>query len=193
MSSLNPNISGLRRAAVETLHAHRRLFTLQAVLMIILGMLAVAVPAVATIAVDVYFGCLFLISGIFGLVAMFSAKDVPAFLWTLGTALLSVVTGALLIWNPAEGAVSLTIVLTAFFIVEGLIQTAASIGYRDMIPNSWGWMLASGLSDLALAVIIIWAWPVSVTWVLGLLVGINLITSGAAIASTAIASRYVTA
>jgi uncharacterized membrane protein HdeD (DUF308 family) len=87
----------------------------------------------------------------------------------------------MLIWKPAAGTVSLTMVLIAFFIVEGIFQTAASFNYRDAIPSSWGWMLASGLADLVLAGVIIWAWPDSVAWTLGLVVGVNLITSGAAV------------
>jgi uncharacterized membrane protein HdeD (DUF308 family) len=157
--------------------------------MIVLGALAVAAPALATIAVDVYVGWLLLISGIVGLVAMFSARDIPAFLWALVTALLSVAVGAVLVWQPVEDALSLTVVLTVFFIVEGIFQAAVALTYRDGMPGLWGWMFASGLADLALAAIIIMGWPGSVVWTLGLLVGINLITSGWAIAMVAIAAR----
>jgi len=92
--------------------------------MIVLGVLAVAVPVAATIAVDIYIGWLLLISGIVGLVAMFSTKDIPAFLWSLITAALSLAVGGLLIWNPIAGVLSLTILLTAFFIAEGVFQIA---------------------------------------------------------------------
>jgi uncharacterized membrane protein HdeD (DUF308 family) len=97
--------------------------------------------------------------------------------------------GVLLIWKPAEGAESLTIVLTAFFIAEGVFQIAGSFAYRDAMPGSWGWMLASGISDLILAGLLIMYWPVSAAWALGLLVGVNLITSGVAIVVTAIEAR----
>jgi uncharacterized membrane protein HdeD (DUF308 family) len=80
-------------------------------------------------------------------------------------------------------------VLTAFLIFEGVFQTVASFSYRDAIPGSWGWMLVSGLSDLVLAGIIIWAWPNSAVWTLGLVVGVNLITSGTAVAMMAVAGR----
>jgi uncharacterized membrane protein HdeD (DUF308 family) len=122
---------------------------------------------------------------------MFSAKDIPAFLWSLVTAALSVSVGVLLVWKPVEGALSLTIVLTAFFVVEGVFQIVTSIAYRDVMGGSWGWMLVSGISDLALAAIIILGWPMTAGWALGLLVGINLITSGWAIVMTALAGRNV--
>ncbi|MGC2410418.1 MAG: DUF308 domain-containing protein [Methyloceanibacter sp.] len=98
-----------------------------------------------------------------------------AFLWTLLTAALSLIVGVLLLWHPAEGAVSLTLVLTAFFIVEGIFRIAASISYRDAFPSSWGWMLASGIADLILA--------------LGLIAGVNLITSGWAVIMVALVKR----
>jgi uncharacterized membrane protein HdeD (DUF308 family) len=159
--------------------------------MIILGVLAVIAPVTATLAVDIYLGWLLLISGIVGLVAMFSAKDVPAFLWTLVTAALSLAVGVLLVWRPVAGALALTIVLTAFFIAEGIFQIVTSIGYRDVIAGSWVWMLVSGISDLVLALIIILGWPFTAVWALGLLVGINLITPGWAIVMAAFAGRDV--
>ena len=191
MTTIDPSINDVQRAVRDALHAHWVLFLTQGVLMVILGVVAFVAPTVATIAVDIFIGWLFLISGIFGLAALFSVRSVPAFMWTLITAALSVVVGAMLIWKPAEGVFSLTLVLTAFFIVEGIFQIVASITSRDAIPGSWGWMLASGLADLVLAAIIIAGWPLSAGWVLGLLVGINLITSGLAVVMAAITSRNV--
>jgi len=189
MSSVSPNITGVPRAVQDALRANWKLFLFQGTVMIILGIIAVAVPAIATVAIDIYVGWLFLLSGIVGLFAIFSTGNVSTFLWTLVTAILSLVVGALLIWKPAEGALSLTFVLTALFIMEGIFQTVSSFTYRNLIPSSWGWMLASGISDLLLAAIIIWAWPNSAQWTLGLLVGINLITSGVAVVTIAMAGR----
>jgi len=191
MTTIDPSINDMQRTVRDALHAHWVLFLTQGVLMVTLGVVAFVAPTVATIAVDIFIGWLFLISGIFGLAALFSVRSVPAFMWTLITAALSVVVGAMLIWKPAEGVFSLTLVLTAFFIVEGIFQIVASITSRDAIPGSWGWMLASGLADLVLAAIIIAGWPLSAGWVLGLLVGINLITSGLAVVMAAITSRNV--
>jgi uncharacterized membrane protein HdeD (DUF308 family) len=183
------NVSEMQNALKDALKTNWKLFLFQGVVMVILGILAVAWPAVATLAVDIYIGWLFLISGTVGLVAMFSARDVPAFFWTLLTAALAMAVGVLLIWKPAEGAESLTIVLTAFFIAEGVFQIAGSFAYRDAMPGSWGWMFVSGISDLILAGLLIMYWPVSAAWALGLLVGVNLITSGVAIVVTAIEAR----
>ena len=191
MTTANPTLVEMQRAIGDTLRAHWRLYVLQGVLMIVLGVLAVAAPAFATLTVDIYVGWLFLISGVLGLIAMFSARNVPGFLWTLVTALLSIIVGGVLLWKPAEGAVSLTIVLTTFFIVEGIFQAVAAFTYRDAMPSSWGWLLASGLADLALAAIIIAGWPGTAAWVLGLLVGVNLLTTGWAVVMVALGARDI--
>ena len=145
----------------------------------------------ATIAVDLYIGWLFLIAGVVGLIALFAAEDIAAFLWTIVTAALAVVLGVLLIWKPATGAMSLTFALTAFFFAEGLFQVITSIAYRKAMPSVWGWMLASGLCDLLLVAIIVAAWPLSAAWTLGLLAGVNLLTSGVAIVMMAMAARDI--
>lgn len=189
MVSLNSGGNNMQRAISDALSAHWKLLIFQGIVMIILGMFAFALPVAATIAVDVYVGCLLLVSGIVGLVAVFSTKNMPAFLWSLVTAALSVAVGALLIWKPVEGALSLTLLLTAFFIVEGVFQTVAALSHREVIPHSWGWLLASGIADLVLAAIIISGWPGTVDWTLGLLAGVSLLTSGLAIVMVAMSAR----
>ena len=86
---------------------------------------------------------------------------------------------------------SLTFALSAFFFAEGLFQVITSIAYRKAMPSVWGWMLASGLCDLLLVAIIVAAWPLSAAWTLGLLAGVNLLTSGVAIVMMAMAARDV--
>jgi uncharacterized membrane protein HdeD (DUF308 family) len=183
------NTRDMQDAIRDAVHEHWKLLLFQGAVMVVLGFLAIVVPAVATVAVDFYIGGLFLLNGVVGLLAMFSVRNVPAFFWALLTAALSLVVGVLLLWRPEAGAASLTIVLTAFFIAEGIFQIIGSLSYRDVLPGSWGWMLASGIADLLLAAIIVMSWPVSAAWALGLIAGINLITSGSALVTTAIEGR----
>ena len=97
--------------------------------------------------------------------------------------------GLALLLKPAAGIVSLTAVLTAFFIIEGVFQTVAALSHREVIPHSWGWLLASGIADLVLAAIIISGWPGTADWTLGLLAGVSLLTSGWAIVMVAMSAR----
>ena len=188
----NSDFSNMHRAISDELGDHWRLFLFQGTALIVLGIIAVVAPLTATVAVDFFVGYLLLISGVVGLIAVFSARNLPAFLWGLVTAVLSAGVGAILIWNPVMGAISLTALLTWFFIVEGIFQIATSFPYREVTRNSWGWMVVSGVADLVMAAIIISGWPQTATWALGLLVGINLITSGWAIMMTALAGRRIT-
>lgn len=186
---LESTLGEVQRALNETMRTYWVLFLIQGVIMMILGALAVIWPQISTVAADIYVGWMFLLSGIVGLVTMFLAPSIPAFLWSLLTAALSLIVGVLLLWHPVQGVVSLTLVLIAFFIVEGLFQIAAAIRYRDELPDSWGWMVMSGVADLLLAAIIISGWPGTASWALGLIVGVNLITSGVAITIAALAGR----
>ena len=189
MADVDPTLSDMQRAVTNAFGAHWKLFLFQGVVMGILGILAICAPVAASIAVAIYVGWLLLISGIIGLIAIVSTHHVHAFLWSLITAALSVVIGVLLVLMPVQGAISLTIVLTAFFIAEGVFQTMVAIASRQVLTGTWVWMLLSGIADLVLAAIIIEGWPGTATWALGLLVGVNLLTSGWAVVVAALAGR----
>jgi len=189
MSTLNIPRNDTERVITETIRTYWGLFLAQGIIMMVLGAVAIVWPQLSTLAVDLYAGWMFLISGIFGLATMFLAPSAAAFFWSLLTAALSLFVGVLLLWHPVEGVVSLTLVLIAFFIVEGVFQIAAAIRDRQALPDSWGWLLMSGIADLVLAAIMISGWPLTAIWALGLIVGINLLTSGLAIVMVAVAAR----
>src|SRR5579872_242169 len=140
-----------RRGIEQTMQTYWGLFLAQGVIMIVLGVLAVIWPQISTVAVDIYIGWMFFISGIVGLATMFLAPNVSAFLGSLLTAALSLVVGVLLLWHPVAGTVSLTLVLIAFFITEGIFQIATAFANRHMFRETWGWMALSGITDLVLA------------------------------------------
>ena len=182
-------MNNMHQAVRETVRVHSGLFLAQGILTTLLGVAAVIWPQISTLAVDLYVGWIFLVSGAVGVLTMFFAPNVSAFLWTLLTAALSLFAGVVLVWHPVEGAVSLTLLLVAFFIAEGVFQVAAAFSYRASFPDSWGWMLSSGIADLVLALLLIAGWPSSASWALGLIVGVNLITSGVATVVVASAVR----
>ena len=189
MTSSNFIPDEMGRGIEETMRTYWGLFLAQGVIMIILGALAVVWPQISTVAIDIYIGWMFLLSGIVGLATMFLAPSVSAFLWSLLTAALALAVGVLLLWHPVEGTVSLTLVLIAFFIAEGIFQIAAAFRDRGAFPDSWGWMLMSGIADLILAWLMVSGWPGTAIWALGLIAGVNLMTSGLAITMAAIAGR----
>jgi uncharacterized membrane protein HdeD (DUF308 family) len=192
MSTANPNARDIQLQFKQAVRDHWVLFLIQGVVMAILGLFAIAAPVIATLAVDIYAGWLFLISGIVGIVTLFTRQNISSFLWTLIAAVLALVVGVLLIWRPAAGVLSLTLLLIGFFIAEGVVQILAAFKYRSAVGNAWTWMLFSGIVDLILAAIILMGWPGTAAWTLGLLVGINLFLSGLALVMTSLAGRSLT-
>ena len=184
-----PDLRGVQRAVENALHRHWVLFLIEGIVLVVLGAFAVLVPAVATIAVTILLGWLFLISGIVGLITTFWMRSAPGFWWSLISAALGIVVGLLLLARPLGGALSLTLLLIAFFIVEGAVSIMFALDHRRELSGQWGWMLLSGIIDLALAMMIFAGLPSTAAWALGLLVGINMIFGGAALIAMALHAR----
>ena len=113
------DFESIRRQLASTIHAHWKLFLAQGIVMMVLGFLAIAVPNLATLAVEIFVGWLFFVGGIFRAVSVWHSRQAPGFAWSILTAVLSVVLGLILILRPLEGALTLTMVLVAFFVSRG--------------------------------------------------------------------------
>jgi uncharacterized membrane protein HdeD (DUF308 family) len=184
------DLGRLQRQLALTIHAHWKLFLAQGIVMMILGALAVLEPNVATLAVTLFVGWLFLIAGIFRGAAAWHSRRMPGFAWSMLGALLSIALGLILILRPLAGVLTLTMVLVAFFIIEGIASILGAIQHRQHL-RSWGWVLFSGIIDLLLAYLIWAGWPSSADWAIGLLVGINMLFFGLSLVMTALAARVL--
>ncbi len=178
------------RAIKSALHTHWVLFLIEGLVLVLLGAIAIVVPPLATLTYTILIGWVFLISGAVGLVTTFWMRHAPGFWWSLLSAVIAIFAGLLLLGWPVTGALSLTLVLTAFFIVEGIASIMYAIEHRNQLSGRWGWMLLSGIVDLILAAIIIAGLPGTAAWALGLLVGINMLFGGAAMIGMALAARH---
>ena len=190
MTATGHSMEDMGRDVREAIHSHWVLFLIQGLIMIAFGLIAVGEPMVATLAVTLFAGWLFLIGGIVGLVGTFSGRRMPGFWWGLITALLAIAVGVYLIWRPLAGVLSLTLAVAAFFATQGILQIVAAVGHRGVL-SSWGWLLVNGIVNLILAGIILSGWPGTAEWTLGLLFGINLFMWGLSLVMTAIACRSV--
>jgi uncharacterized membrane protein HdeD (DUF308 family) len=188
--SIQPDIEGIRRQMAATIHAHWKLVLVQGIVMMVLGFLAVVEPNVATLAVSIFVGWLFFVGGIFRALSVWRSREMPGFAWSLLTALLAIVLGLVLIFRPLAGVLTLTMVLIAFFIVEGITAIVIAVQHRAHL-RSWGWVLFSGIVDLLLAYLIWAGWPSSADWAIGLLVGINMLFFGLSLVMTALAARMM--
>jgi len=180
----------LERVVANTIHEHWVLFLVEGIILVLLGAAAIILPVVATLAFTLVIGWLFLISGVVGLITTFWMRQAPGFWWALLSGVLGIAVGVILIGRPISGTLSLTLVLIAFFVVEGIATLMYAIEHKAQLSGRWGWMLVSGIVDLILAGIIFAGLPGTAAWALGLLVGINMLFGGTAMIGMALAARH---
>src|SRR3954468_825816 len=178
--SLDAAAEVFREAMRDTVKRYSLWYLIQGVLLIAAGILAIIYPVLSSTAVIVLLGWLLIISGVVQGLSLIGARQVPHFWLQLISVILAVLIGCLFLRDPAQGLVTIALLLIVFFMIEGISKVVFALTIRPF-PN-WGWVLASGLVGILLA-LILWAnLPVTALWLVGVLLGINLISVGAAIA-----------
>jgi uncharacterized membrane protein HdeD (DUF308 family) len=191
MSTNQTGIDRLNAAVATSLHAHWVLFLVEGIILLLLGLAAIVLPPIATFAVEILIGWLLLISGIVGLITTFRMRHAPGFWWALVSALLGIAAGVVLLRYPLSGMLSLTLILTVFFVIEGVASILYALEHKRELTGRWGWMLVSGIVDLILASIIVLGLPGTAAWAIGLLVGINMVFGGSALIAMALGARTI--
>jgi uncharacterized membrane protein HdeD (DUF308 family) len=186
---VNNDISKLQSQMSATVRAHWKAFLIEGILLVILGLAAIIVPPLASLAVTIFLGWMFLISGVAGLALTFWARGMPGFWWSLLSAVLAIGAGIILLAQPVQGTVTLTIVVGVYFLAEGVATIMYALEHRRELSGRWSWLLVAGVVDILLAGIIISGLPGTALWALGLLVGINLLFGGTTLIGMALAAR----
>ena len=189
MSTVKPQFEQIQTALATSLRAHWKMFLVEGIVLVILGLAAVMLPLIATLAIALVVGWVFLLSGIVGLVATFRMRRAPGFWWSLVSGILGIVAGLILLRWPLRGAFSLTLILTTFLVLEGVVSIMFALEHKRELSGRWGTMLFSGLVDLILAGLIFAGLPATAAWAIGLLVGINMIFGGLALIAMALHAR----
>jgi uncharacterized membrane protein HdeD (DUF308 family) len=187
--TLPHDITRLQSEMNATVKAHWKAFLFEGIVLAVLGLAAMIVPPLASLAVTIFLGWLFLITGVAGLVVTFWARQLPGFWWSLFSAALAVLAGLILIARPMQSVLTLTIVVGAYFLAEGVITIMYALEHRRELSERWSWLLVSGLIDILISFLIIAGLPGSAEWAIGLLVGINLVLGGASMVGMALAAR----
>jgi uncharacterized membrane protein HdeD (DUF308 family) len=189
MTMNQPNIEQIQRRVAVSLHEHWVLFLVEGIVLVVLGLIAIVLPPIATLAVEILLGWLFLISGIMGLITTFWMRQAPGFWWALLSAVLGIGAGLVLLAWPLSGVLSLTLVLIVFFTIEGVASIMFALEHKRELSGRWGFMLASGVVDLIVAAIVLMGLPGTAAWAIGLLVGINMVFGGSALIAMAMHAR----
>ena len=187
--SLNRNTPIGAGPLAQSVRRHWRLVLSEGILLLILGALAILLPPVAGLVVTVVLGWLLFLAGLFGLVVSVLMRSMPGFWWSLISSVIAIFAGAMLVAFPVGGIVSLTLLLAIFLFADGLITIMLALDYRSWAPGNWGWMLLNGVLDLVLAVAIFAFLPAAAAWVVGTIVGIDMIFSGISLVAIALAAR----
>ena len=185
----NAGIEEVESRIVKAMHEHWRLYLGEGACLLILGLIAVAVPPLTTLAVTILFGWLFVVSGAIGLFTTFWMRGVPGFRWSLASAVLAILAAIWLLARPIAGPLTLTAALILFFLIEGISSVMFAIDHRRELSGQWEFMLLSGLVDLVLCVMAATGLPSTAIWALGLLVGVNMVFGGVALIAMALHAR----
>jgi uncharacterized membrane protein HdeD (DUF308 family) len=191
--SLQPeavNGLGVTPALRKRIHDHWGMFLAEGIILVLLGLIAMTVPLFAGVVATLILGWLFVIAGGIGLIFTLRARSAPGFVWSLLSAGVALLAGLLLVLHPLQGLITLTFVLTAYFLADGIFIIALALAHRRELSGRWEWMLVNGVIDLVLAGLIISGMPGSFVWVLGLLLGIDLVFGGISLIALAMEARH---
>jgi uncharacterized membrane protein HdeD (DUF308 family) len=189
MAVPSQDIERLQSKMSAAVREHWKAFLFEGILLAILGLAAMILPPLASLAVTIFLGWMFLVGGAAGLIFTFWARQMPGFWWSLLSAALALLAGIVLLAQPAQGTLTLTIVVGAYFLAEGVVTIMYALEHRRELSERWSWMLIAGLMDIIIAGVIIAGLPGSAVWAIGLLAGINLLFGGVALIVMALAAR----
>jgi uncharacterized membrane protein HdeD (DUF308 family) len=176
---LDAAAAAMREAMRETVKRYSLWYLLQGILMVVAGVLALFYPLLASVAIVFLLAWILIFSGVVQGIGLIGARHVPHFWLQLISVLLSIIVGLLLLRRPGGGLLLFTVLLLVYFLVEGLAKVIFALSIRPF-PN-WGWVFASGLVGIFLAAYLFANLATVSEWVLGFLLGIQLLCEGAAI------------
>jgi uncharacterized membrane protein HdeD (DUF308 family) len=176
--SLKAASEAMREAMRQAVIRYRFWYIVQGVLMVLGGAVVILYPLYSSAALVVFIGWVLIITGVFQGITLIGAKDVPHFWLQFISLALAVIVGVLFVRNPAAGIGTLILLMIVFFMVEGISKVVFSLTIRPL-PN-WGWVFASGIVGIILAAYLLTN-PGIAVWLLGVLIGIQLISGGFAL------------
>ena len=157
------------------------------VLAILVGCVAIIVPAVASVGTAIFIGWVLLIVGAFMVAGAFSAHSIGSVILRLLWAFLTVIVGLWLIVEPHNGTLTLTLVLGIYFLIMGVTRIAVAFAARGQ--QNAGLVGLSGFAGLLIGILVLAKFPSSADWAIGLLVGIDLIFAGWTLTSVALLGK----
>ena len=178
--TVNDASAVLRQAVRDTIRKRSLLFLIQGGVMVVAGVLALLFPALISTGFIELLGWLLVVSGAFQSISLIGATQVPYFWMQLVSTALQILVGYILISRPEAGILAIMLLMLVLFMVGGIARIVFALMIRPM-PD-WGWILGSGIVAIVCSVILIGSLPNAAAWLLGILLGVQLISEGGALA-----------
>jgi uncharacterized membrane protein HdeD (DUF308 family) len=164
----------------DTVRRYRLVYLAQAGLMVLTGVLAIFAPVFASAAFVWLLGWLLIASGLVQGLSLLGARNHPSFWLQLIPAVLGILIGFLLLRDPGQGMVVITLLLIVFLMIEGIARLVFALTVRPL--ENWVWVLASGILGIVLSVVLLGSMPDTALWLIGLLLGVHLVAAGVSLA-----------
>lgn len=168
-----------RQALRDSIRRHALWYLVQGVILLLAGILAVLYPVVSSVAVVTLLGWLLIVSGLAQAISLLGTRQAPHFWLQVISVALAVLIGLLFVTDTGQSLVALTLLLIVFFMIEGISKIVMALTIRPL--PQWGWLFLSGLVGIVLSVLLWASMPVTALWLIGLMLGVQLISVGGAL------------
>ena len=166
----------MAEALMENAKKNKGTFYALGIILVILGILAIALPGAALLALELLIGAILLVVGIIVMVGAFRMRKAGGFASSFILGLLALIIGILLLVYPLAGMITLGTLLMVYLIIGGILKMA--FGFQVKGESGWGWIVFAGLISLILGILMLVYWPIGAVWVTGLLIGIDIMFTG---------------
>lgn len=157
---------------------HSPWLTIEGVLLILLGIGVLLAPMIAGVAAGILFGWVLVMAGVVGLASAFAGRAEAHFGWSLASAIIALGVGVILIARPLMGAVTISLFLAAYLLMDGVTLMGLAMDQRKRGARGWAWIAASGALDFVLAVAVVMLTRTGAAILVGFMIGVDLIAAG---------------
>ena len=164
-------------------------FIVEGVLLVVLALLAAALPEIAGVAGALVFGWILLLAGLFGLGSLFGERGHAHLIWGVLSALVALAAGLLILWRPLVGVVTLAIFIGAYLLIDGVATIGLAWDQRKRSGRGWPWLMVSGVIDILLALLVLAMGPRASALLLGFIIAIDLGIAGIALITLGLHAR----
>lgn len=182
-------LAHMQQQILDYLQKHWRLFLIEGVILMLLGIAAVVIPQFFSVVTVLFLGWIIVLAGAIHVGRALFFSEMPGFGLWLVLGALQIIVGYLLIADPIAGVMTLTMMMTVFFALEGVIKIYWAFMLRPL--PQWNFVLFSGVTALLFAVVILVFWSETAHWLLGLFVGINMIILGWSIVKMSLSHKNI--